>query len=76
MGKVIDVANQYSHFPIEVDIGPSGLMERAEALDISHAKQGWNHRPEFSLEYGIKKNTLIGSKRLNMEINSDAFRNG
>jgi nucleoside-diphosphate-sugar epimerase len=55
IGHIIEIAKKYSHFPVEVEIGPGNLMQRAEALDISRAKADFAYVPEYSLEMGIKK---------------------
>lgn len=54
VGKVAELAQKYSHFPVEVEIGPGKLMPRSEALDISRATQELGYQPSYSLEEGIE----------------------
>lgn len=55
VGEVIDISKRFTHYPIEIEIGPGGLMERAEALDISRAQRDLGYEVQFSLEEGVKK---------------------
>lgn len=53
--EVVELVQKHSKFNIEVDMGPSVLMERAEALDISRASRDLGFEPQVGLEEGIKK---------------------
>ncbi len=54
MGTVAELAQKYTHFPVEVEIGPGKLMPRSEALDISRAGEELGYQPRYSLEEGIQ----------------------
>lgn len=55
VATVAELAQRYSRFPVNVEIGPGTLMERAEALDISRARQELGFEPEFTLEQGVQR---------------------
>ncbi len=52
--EVARLAQKYTHFPVEVEIGPGKIMPRCEALDISMAMDELGYRPICSLEEGIR----------------------
>lgn len=54
VGRVAELARNYSHFSTEVEIGPGKLMPRCEALDITRAKEELGFQPRYDLEEGIK----------------------
>jgi nucleoside-diphosphate-sugar epimerase len=54
VGKVAELTQKYTHFPVEVEIGPGKIMPRFEALDISRAMEELGYQPNYSLEEGIK----------------------
>ena len=54
VGEVIEICKMYTHFPVDVSIGPGNLMDRAEALDISRAQTELGYSPQFALEEGIR----------------------
>jgi len=54
VGKVAELAHKYTHFPVEVEIGPGRLMPRCEALDISRAVQELGYQPCYGLEEGVR----------------------
>jgi nucleoside-diphosphate-sugar epimerase len=54
VGRVAELAQKYSHFPVKVEIGPGKLMPRSEALDISRAEEELGYHPKYSLEEGIR----------------------
>jgi nucleoside-diphosphate-sugar epimerase len=55
VGKVAELAQKFSHFTVPVELGPGKLMERAEALDISRAREELGFEPRYSLEEGIRR---------------------
>ncbi len=55
VGRVAELAQKYSHFPVTVELGPGELMQRCEALDISRARDELGFEPKYSVEEGIKK---------------------
>ena len=55
MGKVAELAQKYSKFPVKVELGPGELMQRAEALDISRAKEELGFEPQYNLEEGVQR---------------------
>ena len=55
VGRVAELSQKYSAFPVNVEIGPGELMQRCEALDISRAKEELGFEPKFSVEEGIEK---------------------
>jgi len=54
VGTVVELAQKYTHFPVEVEIGPGRIIPRSEALDISRATEELGYRPNYSLEEGVK----------------------
>jgi nucleoside-diphosphate-sugar epimerase len=54
VGKVAELAHKYTHFPVQVEIGPGKIMPRCEALDISRAAQELGYQPRYSLEEGMR----------------------
>lgn len=54
VGKVAELAQKYTHFPVEVEIGPGRLMPRCEALDISRAAEELGYQPRYGLEEGVR----------------------
>ena len=54
VGKVVELAQKYTRFPVEVEIGPGRIIPRSEALDISRAMEEVGYRPNYSLDEGIK----------------------
>ena len=55
VGHVAELAQKYSHFPTNVELGPGVLMTRCEALDISRAKEELGFQPKYSLEEGVQR---------------------
>lgn len=55
VGKVAKLAQQYSHFPVTVKLGPGKLMQRCEALDISRAREELGFEPQYNLKEGIQR---------------------
>jgi nucleoside-diphosphate-sugar epimerase len=55
VGKVAQLSQKYSRFPVSVELGPGELMQRAEALDISRAKEELGFEPRWGLEEGIQR---------------------
>jgi nucleoside-diphosphate-sugar epimerase len=55
VGKVAELAQKYSPFEVKVELGPGELMPRAEALDISRAREKLGFEPRFDIETGIQK---------------------
>jgi nucleoside-diphosphate-sugar epimerase len=55
IGAVLDVVRKYARFPVQVELGPGVLMERAEALDISRARRELGYEPRFTLEEGVRR---------------------
>ena len=53
-GEVAELAQQYSHFPVPVNIGPGTLVPRAKALDIRRAMEELGYKPKYSIEEGVK----------------------
>ncbi len=54
VGRVAELAQKYSRFPVRVEIGPGRLLPRSEALAINRAKEELGYRPKYSLEEGIR----------------------
>lgn len=54
VGKVAELAQKYTYFPVNVEIGPGKIMPRSEALSIRRAEEELGYRPNYSLEEGIK----------------------
>jgi nucleoside-diphosphate-sugar epimerase len=55
VGRVAELAQQYSSFAVKVELGSGELMQRCEALDISRAREELGFEPKYSVEEGIKK---------------------
>ena len=55
VGKVAELAQKYSEFDVKVELGPGELMQRAEALDISRARDELGFEPRYTIEEGIQK---------------------
>jgi nucleoside-diphosphate-sugar epimerase len=56
IGHVAKLAQQHTRIPgSKVELGLGTLMARAEALDISRAREELGYQPQFSLEEGIQK---------------------
>ncbi|MBD3306028.1 NAD-dependent epimerase/dehydratase family protein [candidate division KSB3 bacterium] len=55
VGRVAELAQKYSHFPVKVELGPGELMQRCEALDITRAKEELGFEPRYTLEEGIQR---------------------
>jgi nucleoside-diphosphate-sugar epimerase len=55
VGKVAELAQKYSSFQVKVELGPGELMQRAEALDITRAKEELGFEPQYDIETGIQK---------------------
>ena len=55
VGKVAELAQKYSPFQVKVELGPGELMQRAEALDISRAKEVLGFKPQYDIETGVQK---------------------
>ena len=55
VGKVVELAQKYSKFSVKVELGSGKLMQRAEALDISRAREELGFEPHYSLEEGIQR---------------------
>jgi nucleoside-diphosphate-sugar epimerase len=55
VGEVVELAQQYSHFPVPVKIGPGTLVPRAKALDIGRATEELGYKPKYSIEEGVKR---------------------
>lgn len=55
VSHVAELAQKYSPFKVKVKLGPGELMQRAEALDISRAREELGFEPYYSIEEGIQK---------------------
>ena len=55
VSQVAELAQKYSPFKVKVQLGPGQLMQRAEALDISRAREELGFEPHYSIEEGIQK---------------------
>ena len=55
VGRVAELAQQYSRFDVEVEMGPGMLMQRCEALDISRARSELGYEPQYDVETGIQQ---------------------
>ena len=53
--KVAKLAQKCSPFQVKVELGAGELMQRAEALDISRAKEELGFEPQDDIETGIQK---------------------
>lgn len=65
VGKVAKLAQKYSAFKVKVELGPGELMQRAEALDISRAREELGFEPQYTIEEGIQKYAAWMGKVLN-----------
>jgi nucleoside-diphosphate-sugar epimerase len=65
VGKVAELAQKYSPFEVNVELGPGELMQRAEALDISRAREDLGFEPQYTIEEGIQKYAAWMQKVLN-----------
>ncbi len=65
VGKVAELAQKYSSFKVNVELGPGELMQRAEALDISRAREELGYKPQYDIEEGIKKYAAWMKKKTN-----------
>jgi UDP-glucuronate 4-epimerase len=54
VGRVAELAQKHSRFPVAVEIGPGELMQRCEALDITRAREELGFEPRYSVEEGIR----------------------
>ncbi len=55
VGRVAELAEQYSRYDVNVAMGPGMLMQRCEALDISRAQTELGFEPQFDVQTGIRK---------------------
>ncbi|NDJ76076.1 MAG: NAD(P)-dependent oxidoreductase [Chloroflexi bacterium] len=55
VGHVAKLVQQYSKHNVSVELGPGELMQRAEALDISCAREELGFEAQVSLEEGIQR---------------------
>lgn len=55
VGRVVELVQRYSPFQVKVELGPGEMMQRAEALDISRAREELGFEPKYSLEEGIQR---------------------
>ena len=55
IGRVAELAQKYSRFTVDVQLGPGELMQRCEALDISRAREELGFEPKYDLEQGIQR---------------------
>ena len=55
VGRMAELSQQYSHFPVTVELGPGELMQRCEALDISRAREELGFEPRYNAEEGVRK---------------------
>jgi len=55
VGRVAELSQKYSSFPVKVEMGPGELMQRCEALDISRAREELGFEPKFSVEEGVQR---------------------
>lgn len=54
VGKVAELSQKHTHFPVQVEIGPGKIMPRCEALDISRAAEELGYQPRYGLEEGVR----------------------
>jgi nucleoside-diphosphate-sugar epimerase len=54
VGEVAALSQKYTHFPVDVEVGPGELMRRCEALDITLAREELGFEPRHSIEEGIQ----------------------
>ncbi|MGD2126410.1 MAG: NAD(P)-dependent oxidoreductase, partial [Desulfobacteraceae bacterium] len=55
VSRVAELAQEYSAFDVNVELGPGELMQRAEALDITRAREELGFEPQYGIEEGIQK---------------------
>jgi nucleoside-diphosphate-sugar epimerase len=55
VGRVAELAQQYSRFDVDVAMGAGMLMQRCEALDITRARSDLGYAPQYDVETGIQK---------------------
>jgi len=55
VSQVVQLAQRYSSFNVSVELGPGKLMQRAEALDISRAREELGFEPQYDIEAGVQK---------------------
>jgi len=67
VGKVAELAQKCSPFKVKVELGPGELMQRAEALDISRAREELGFEPKYTIEEGIQKYAAWMKKVLNCD---------
>ena len=65
VGNVAKLAQKHSRFKVKVELGPGELMQRAEALDISRAREELGFEPQYTIEEGIQKYAAWMGKVLN-----------
>ena len=55
VGRIAELARQFSPFDVPVSLGKGALMKRCEALDITRARQELDYAPRFGVEEGIRE---------------------
>jgi nucleoside-diphosphate-sugar epimerase len=55
VGRVAALAQKYSRFNVDVQMGQGMLMQRCEALDITRARRDLGYKPLYDVETGIQK---------------------
>ncbi len=55
VGRVAQLAQQYSRFDVTVELGEGMLMQRCEALDITRAREDLGYEPQYDVETGIRR---------------------
>ncbi len=55
VGRVAELAQQYSRFDVTVELGEGMLMQRCEALDITRAREDLGYEPQYDVETGIRR---------------------
>ena len=55
VGRVAELAQQYSRHDVRVEMGPGMLMQRCEALDIARARSDLGYEPRYDVETGIRE---------------------
>ncbi|MBW2428492.1 MAG: NAD(P)-dependent oxidoreductase [Deltaproteobacteria bacterium] len=55
LGRVAELCQKYSSFPVKIELGPGEFMQRCEALDIGRARKELGFEPKYSVEEGIQK---------------------
>jgi nucleoside-diphosphate-sugar epimerase len=66
VGKAAELSRKYSRFSVPVKMGLCTLMERAEALDISRAREELGYEPRVSLEEGVQRYTDWVAKNMGL----------